>query len=200
MKKLFIPQNYKERLSPTQYIDIKRKDEFQKEVYQKAVDLCKENNFSKVVDLGCGSAYKLLNYFPKNLELIGVEEATTYTWLTKRFPEGKWLKFDSSLKLEPFDLLVCADVIEHIVDVISFIDWIAEQPWKIAIISTPERQLLKGIDPNGPPLNPSHVREWNMEELSLLISQWFDIDQHTITNSNQATQAVIVKKKYNKIV
>lgn len=193
-KQLFIPKEYNERLNPGQYFDMGMKDEWQKEVYEKASEIYKENNFKSVVDLGCGSAYKLLNYFPKDATLIGVEEELTYNWLVKEFPNNTWLKFDDNLELDQFDLLVCSDVVEHIVDVVSFMNWMAKQPWKIAVISTPDRSLLYNPSHIGPPGNGSHVREWTFEEFNNFISQWFNVKDHLITNKGQATQTIIVKK------
>jgi hypothetical protein len=193
-KQLFIPKEYNERLNPGQYFDMGMKDEWQKEVYEKAFEIYKENNFKSVVDLGCGSAYKLLNYFPKDATLIGVEEELTYNWLVKEFPNNTWLKFDDNLELDQFDLLVCSDVVEHIVDVVSFMNWMAKQPWKIAVISTPDRSLLYNPSHIGPPGNGSHVREWTFEEFNNFISQWFNVKDHLITNKGQATQTIIVKK------
>jgi hypothetical protein len=193
-KKLFIPENYSERTSLGQYFDMGMKDEWQKEVYEKASEIYTLNGFNSVVDLGCGSAYKLLNYFPKEAKLIGVEEEITYNWLTKEFPDNDWLKFSNDLQLESFDLLVCSDVVEHIVDIFSFMDWIEKQPWKIGVLSTPDRSLLYDASHKGPPGNGSHVREWTFQEFNDFVSQWFKVEEHLITNKGQATQTIIIKK------
>jgi len=193
-KKLFIPENYSERTSLGQYFDMGMKDEWQKEVYEKASEIYKLNGFNSVLDLGCGSAYKLLNYFPKEAKLIGVEEEITYNWLTKEFPDNDWLKFSNDLQLESFDLLVCSDVVEHIVDIFSFMDWIEKQPWKIGVLSTPDRSLLYHASHKGPPGNGAHVREWTFQEFNDFVSQWFKVEEHLITNKGQATQTIIIKK------
>lgn len=190
----FIPENYQERLTPHQYFDMGMKDEWQKEVYLKALDILKEHNFTSVVDIGCGSAYKLLNFFPKDIKITGVEEELTYNWLLKEFPNNTWIKYSEDLQLEHHDLLICSDVIEHIVDVISFVDWIKKQSWKIAVISTPDRSILYDKSHVGPPANGSHVREWTFEEFNSFLSQWFIVEDHLITNKGQATQTIILKK------
>jgi len=41
---------------------IGREDAWQVEVYLHALGLMKKNNFTSVIDIGCGSAYKLLTY------------------------------------------------------------------------------------------------------------------------------------------
>jgi len=193
-KIIYIPKDYKERLNPYQYFDMGMKDEWQKEVYLLAVDILKENNFNSVIDIGCGSAYKLLNFFPNNIKISGVEETITYNWLKKEYPDKNWIEYKDDIKLEHHDLLICSDVIEHIPDVISFVNWIDGQSWKIAIISTPDRSLLYDKSHIGPPANGSHVREWNFEEFNNFLSQWFKIKNHIITNNSQATQTIILKK------
>ena len=39
----------------------------------------------------------------------------------------------------------------------------------ILLLSTPDRELLEKTDPNGPPSNPKHVREWSLGEMDLLL-------------------------------
>ena len=38
-------------------------DQFQNEVYQSARMLCVENDYKTILDIGCGSAYKLIKFF-----------------------------------------------------------------------------------------------------------------------------------------
>jgi len=195
MTQLFLPENYKERLNPAQYFDMGMKDEWQKEVYEKAAEIFIKNKYETVVDLGCGSAYKLLNYFPKTAILTGVEERLTYAWLVANYPDNNWIEYDPNLVLSPQDLLVCADVIEHIIDVISFVDWLNSQDWKTAVISTPDRILLYGTEHMGPPPNGAHVREWSFDEFHSFMSQWFTIKEHLITSTGQGAQTMIIEKR-----
>ena len=69
-----------------------------------------------IIDLGCGSGYKLINKLG-NFDTIGIEVEPAYSWLKKKYPERKWLLFDSvnSSELEA-GLVICSDVIEHIPD------------------------------------------------------------------------------------
>jgi hypothetical protein len=45
---------------------------------------------------------------------------------------------------------------------------LADAPF--AVLSTPERDLVRGAEDMGPPLNPAHVREWNLAELERLLA------------------------------
>ena len=64
-------------------------------------------------------------------------------------------------------VVVCSDVIEHLVDPEPLIEnlrsWLDYAP--IVILTTPERDLVRGPNDLGPPINPSHVREWSLAEL-----------------------------------
>jgi 2-polyprenyl-3-methyl-5-hydroxy-6-metoxy-1,4-benzoquinol methylase len=190
----YIDKKYINRTSPHQYFDMGMKDEWQKEVYLLAADILQKNNFDSVVDIGCGSAYKLLNFFPSHIKITGVEEDITYNWLKKEYPTKNWIKYKNNLKLEHHDLLICSDVIEHIVDVIDFVDWINSLSWKVAVISTPDKSLLYDESHIGPPGNGSHVREWTFTEFNNFLSQWFKVKDHLITNRGQATQTIILEK------
>ena len=183
----FIHKDYKENITQNQYVDIGETDKYQKEVYEASVKIYNDKNFSSVVDLGCGSAYKLLNYFPESAILIGIEEELTYKWLLNTYPKHNWLMFTPTLLLEPFDILICSDVIEHIVKLEEFVKWIVSQSWKIGVFSTPDRVYYEG-----PPINTSHVREWNFEEFESFMSQWFEIIDHVVRG--QATQIISVRK------
>ena len=68
----------------------------------------------------------------------------------------------------------------------------ALNPKKI-VLSTPDRDLL--FNHNGPPKNPAHVREWSYKEFRQYISQYFEIEDHFISNKNQCTQVIICKPK-----
>jgi hypothetical protein len=63
-------------------------------------------------------------------------------------------------------VIVCADVIEHLVNPLPLLhtikNWLVDAP--VAIISTPDRVLNRGVHHLGPPDNPKHVREWEVDE------------------------------------
>ena len=67
-------------------------------------------------------------------------------------------------------MLVCADVIEHLVDptglLLALRALLEHAP--VALLSTPERVLVRGADDQGPPANVAHVREWALDELVAL--------------------------------
>src|SRR6185369_17877571 len=97
-------------------------------------------------------------------------------------------------------LLICADVIEHLVNPMPLIH-ILQESLKVAsyaVISTPDREVF-GQAPMGPPWNPSHVREWTKDEFtSWLKQEGFIIQQVSMTRSQrigggQETITVVLK-------
>jgi SAM-dependent methyltransferase len=70
----------------------------------------------------------------------------------------------------PFDLIVCADVIEHLAHPERLLNYAATQlaAGGRFIVSTPERDVMHGCDVLESP-NPEHVREWNRSELGEFI-------------------------------
>ena len=165
-------------------------ERFQKEVYQKARQIADENNWKKILDIGTGSAFKLLKYFD-SFETLGTDVPATVKWLNEKYPNKKWTS-----NIEPkqgYDLIICADVIEHIVDPDNLLDMIENCNAKHIIISTVARNL--GGSQSGPPDNLHHCREWAEQEFANYIGSRFTIKEHYISNHRQRTQVVIAQNK-----
>src|SRR5262249_11815808 len=80
-----------------------------------------------------------------------------------------------------FDLIVSADVIEHMVDPDRLIEMIKKHSGNhtLIVLSTVERDYSRGFDDNGPSPNSEHAREWNYSEFNEYIrSQGFRIIEH----------------------
>ena len=87
--------------------------------------------------------------------------------------------FDSTPKQA--DMVICADVIEHVDDPDELIEFIKKMNFKHLIISTPDRNLLHsklGRSITGPPVNKHHIREWTFDEFAEYIGEHFDIILH----------------------
>lgn len=189
MDRYCIKDGYKPRLWNRFFDDTPLTDEWQKEVYERARELTDQHGFQSVLDIGTGSGYKLLKYFGDR-ETLGVDLPRTVSWLRRTYPNRQW-----SDRFEPhlgFDLVICADVIEHIPEPDEVLHLIELCQPKCAVISTPDRSLLKrGHD--GPPGNKAHVREWAFEEFAQYIGRRFPVTEHVISNRQQATQMVVTK-------
>jgi SAM-dependent methyltransferase len=178
--------------------------EAQKEVYQKALEIVSANNYESVLDIGCGSGWKLHYYFA-GYRTLGLEVPKTLRWLKQQYPDNDWAESDFRLCLnEPFDMVVCADVIEHLFDPDELLRFIKRIDFKRLVISTPERDAIQmyqeGRTWNGPPKSNKHVREWSFAEFSTYIGQHFDILEHyfdcptTCEKKTKVNQVVVGRK------
>lgn len=168
-------------------------DEWQRSVYESALSVLNEMKGRSVIDLGCGSAYKLMALFG-GFNTIGIELAETCNWLQEKYPDKKWLAFE---QVEPSqlqtDLIICSDVIEHVKNPDELMDFLKKIKFNSLVISTPERTSVRGIKDFGPPENPSHYREWNRQEFKDYVSKWFNIRDQIITSDKSASQMLICK-------
>jgi SAM-dependent methyltransferase len=176
--------------NPSHHDDTNFSDEGQKEVYQFCAKFMAENKLNTVVDVGCGSGYKLIKYLGE-FDTKGIETEPCFSLLNLKYPDRKWLisgekekSFNEYNLLQNNDVVLCCDVIEHIIDPDVLLEYLISLNAKYYIISTPCREILcKGqkYSPdyhqhwNGPPKNPCHVREWTMNEFTEYISNKFDI-------------------------
>jgi SAM-dependent methyltransferase len=177
--------------------DTDNTDTWQLEVYTKAKDYVEREKLNTVIDFGCGSAYKLIKYF-NEYQTIGIDVSPTYEFLKEKYPDRNWLKFgDFDMESLSSDIVICSDVIEHVLDPDDLLNNIKKiKDVKYIFISTPDRNLIYS-EKFGPPYNPSHIREWTFEELETYISKHFDVIDHMVTNKKQWTQLIIVKNKTN---
>lgn len=189
-----IKKGYNHRSTVECFDDTKNKDEWQKEVYIAAAKLFSDNNYATILDIGCGSAYKLIENFNHGT-ITGVEVEPALSFLRKKYPDNQWEKLEN-VYFKSFDMIICADVIEHIYDPDNFLKEITDKiRFKSFIISTPDRDSLKIKSSYGPPENPAHYREWNFSEFKKFISAYMNIEDHYISNKSQATQMAICKSK-----
>jgi hypothetical protein len=184
-----LPKNYIVRHNPTHHIDIGFKDEGQKEVYIFAQRFAIKNGYRKIVDIGCGSAYKLINYFG-DMDTVGYEVEPTLSYLKNEYPNKLWKSSgeNADIRMENFyescDVIICSDVIEHIKNPDTLIEFLLKFDAKYYIISTPCREVLcnnakfnnyYASSYYGPPINSAHALEWTMIEFIEYLSTYFII-------------------------
>jgi 2-polyprenyl-3-methyl-5-hydroxy-6-metoxy-1,4-benzoquinol methylase len=73
-----------------------------------------------------------------------------------------------------FELLVSIEVIEHVDDVSSFLKFCLQLAPR-AIISTPNRNVVRGNTDLGPPVYKPHVREFDPGELYWVLRQYYGV-------------------------
>jgi hypothetical protein len=194
MSKYGIKRGYLHRSKVIPFSDTANADEYQKEVYAAAKNLYDEKGLKGILDIGCGSAYKLLANF-QDCPMAGVELSTD--WLIKKYPNQTWFAFsDDDWKKFPAELIICADVIEHVANPDDLLKHILENPHaKYYVFSTPDRNLDTSPWKFGPPNNESHFREWTFEEFEKYMSGYFRILDHTISNREHRTQMLIAERR-----
>ncbi len=201
----FIKPDYVSRTKYMHYNDQECEDEWQLEVYLHALGLMKKHNFKKIVDIGCGSGYKLMHYLDE-YETIGLELEENLGFLNDKYPSRVWVESNFNIKPKiKTDVLICSDVIEHLVDPDELINYIKKISFKYLVLSTPERELVYEKDSkflDGPPRNLAHTREWNFNEFAKYIGHYFEILDHRVTNAGQSTQTMIcqIKRKKRKLI
>lgn len=183
-----IHDGYTPRRNPEIWDSTEYSSEFQTPVYISARKLCEKLEYKSVIDVGCGTGYKLIKYFSDKFT-IGVDVEKTIGYLRKAYPLRCWYYTPLNETLDlPLDIAICADVVEHMTNPNLLLSFLQRLTIKHLVISTPERELLAENSYNGPPRNPCHVREWSAEEFKKYISRWFKIEQHYIVD--KATQVI----------
>lgn len=145
---------------------------YQYDVYRIAADLMRGPGVSSVLDVGCGPPVKLSSLLPaKPLALHLVDQAQSAPLAAQLLPAATFTAANlETVDLDlgrRFDLVICADVIEHLRDPDPCLRFIRRHlsPGGVLLISTPERDILRGRDCRSCP-HPMHVREWNREEFA----------------------------------
>jgi hypothetical protein len=187
----FIHEGYKHRTEASYFDDTENTDEWQREVYRFAREVFDDRHLSKVCDIGCGSAFKLIRHFA-DCDIVGFDVPTTCDWLRKKYPGHSWIELD--FKNPPtarVDLVIAADVIEHVLCPTELLSYILALNPQYVVFSTPDRNLFNAGTHDGPPRNPSHIREWSYAEFQAYIGSRFQVLEHFISNRSQATQCLL---------
>ena len=185
-----------------QFSDLQWKDEFQNSVYYAAKQAFASQELDCVLDIGCGSAFNLMKYFG-DCSTIGLDVLDTVMWLKRRYPERRWGTLEDLPEIRSCDLVLCSDVIEHVWNPDVILNIIRAIEFQLCVISTPDRDRVHGVDHIGPPVNLSHVREWNFAEFDKYVSRYFGIADHYYpaeryvgaakNDFDVATQMVVIK-------
>jgi hypothetical protein len=136
-----------------------------------------------------------VKYFPAPpFATYGLELEPTLTFLKSSYPARLWGLSDLSGAAPRAELVICADVIEHLEDPNELLQFIKRTQASRVVISTPERDLLNLGTHDGPPRNMHHVREWNGDEFCAYIGAHFSITAHIIADAGtQIVEAEITR-------
>lgn len=173
---LCLPAGYTSR--PARNDNLHVTDGAQRRVYRYAAGLINgDPTIRMVLDWGCGSGQKLVEYFG-HLDTLGADVDYRLPALQSRFPDRRWAVCPVAVDA---DVVLCIDVIEHVDDPIDLLRQFAHGTWRHLIIATPERELVarhkyrrqrhRLRQRAGPPLNRWHAREWTAAEFAKLITR-----------------------------
>jgi len=191
----FIQDGYQHRSAPTYFDDTVSTDDSQDEVYRFAKEIADLHELRSVIDIGCGSGYKLMKYF-QDRSTIGLDVLETVVVLRRRYSGRRWSVSDfRAVEVPKADLVIASDVVEHLGDPDELLEFIQRIGPAYTIISTPDRNLIRCGTHKGPPANPTHLREWSMAELHAYLSEYFDILEHFISYAPQGTQCVLAQPR-----
>ena len=147
---------------------------WQPDVYLEAASLAALLEAATIVDVGCGSAEKVA-VFRDEYKIVGVDFGVNIEACRARYDWGDWIGADlddddSPLPLSSLSdsIVVCADVIEHVVHperLLRKLRDLLERGATALVLTTPERDLRRGRKHIGPSPNVAHVREWALDEL-----------------------------------
>ena len=139
-------------------------------VYKWAARVARTHRPRRALDFGCGYAVKTDRYIrPECDEVVGIDGSAIIRRCRQEFPKIRFVEDDleqpSATFADPFDLVIFADVIEHLQAPGAALEFIHRNVHATSsiLISTPERDLARGLECNRS-TKREHVREWNRAE------------------------------------
>lgn len=158
---------------------------FQYYVYRLCGRLIRKYQYASFLDVGSGPATKVRRFIlPVCKDVTLVDQPSTGVLLRRLMPESPFFAVNlesPALDLgRKFDVIVCADVLEHLVDPDPCAEFIRRHlsVGGRAVFSTPDRDWLRGVDCNTCPKR-EHVREWNAREFAAYAtSRGFVVETH----------------------
>lgn len=167
---------------------------FQYDVYATAAALIRKHRYRTLLDVGSGPPVKLGSLMPAGLDICLVDQPNTAPLAKEILPQAQF--FDANLENDfpaidrKFDLILCADVIEHLIAPDACLDFMRRHLSTngLLLVSTPERDALRGKNYAHSP-HPMHVREWNFDEFRrFLVSRNFEVIDHLLLPQQRTGQ------------
>lgn len=172
-EKYFLPAGYVSRPDPAYFVDDNLSSVSQPDLYPEAAMVARRLGARRIIDVGCGTAAKLVALHPE-FDVVGIDYGSNIETCQSRHGFGTWVEMDlDASDAHGLDdvagaVLVCGDVIEHLVypeRLLRMLKQALDGGGAALFLSTPERNLTHGSGHLGPPANPAHVREWGVDEL-----------------------------------
>lgn len=166
---------------------------FQYHVYAYAARLARRHALRSLLDVGCGPGVKLGRFFGQRstcmtgiTSITGIDQPATRPLLAQHCPHVSFIAADldnesdvttqlavraqhksNSHHAAPFDLVICADVLEHLTNPCGVMRAIRNITTisSLILLSTPDRDRERGRSCRHSP-KPEHVREWASVEFT----------------------------------
>jgi SAM-dependent methyltransferase len=192
-----IRSEYTHRPEPEYFSDTQTLEEsivYQPDVYAHAAEVADALGATRIVDFGCGTGGKLAALSPR-FEIVGIDYGPNLEICRATYPVGTWVEddFDRPGPVAADSagaVVVCSDVIEHVKQpeiLLGKLRAALDGGALAVLVSTPERELTRGLWHDGPPQNVAHVREWSIRELGALLRRaGFEHGSLGLTRSNTA--------------
>jgi len=148
------------------------------DAYRLAAFLAGRVGCDTLIDLGCESGVQM-SEISSGLRLVGIGDLNNLNRLGKEHlgsiciehDLGKHAFYLEDRELVRRSVVVCANVVERLIDPVPLLatlhDLLVDAPY--AIVTTPERDLLRGHHHMGPPDDRRRVREWSLFEFATLL-------------------------------
>ncbi len=201
----FIPAGYaqqeiahshdKELTNKTYWTDerLRNSSVYQFHVYRWAAQLISDRNLTSTLDVGCGTGIKLRDHIkPVCSDIEGFDQPAGIKAAQRFGSPGTYTSVDlENPHIKPhrtFDLIICADVVEHLLDPDPMLKMIKKfcHPQTLMLFSTPDRARLHGRTCMAS-TKPEHVREWTGPEFhAFLTSRGFHVTDHQFLPADNA--------------
>lgn len=160
----------------------------QYDVYRFARDIIGRRHVKTVIDVGCGIAAKLMELiYPVCRDIVGVDQEEAIRYCRRSYDAGTFVVDDlehPSSSPGTFDLIISADVIEHLLDPDRLLEYVKDvsREDSVIVLSTPERDIIRGRNCMASS-KPEHVREWNRHEFrTYLQNRGFKVLEHKLVH------------------
>lgn len=167
--KYYLPDSYTPRVNNTKYSDGPAAPNYQPYVYRLAHYIASRAGLEWIIDMGSDSAGKSRKRqsinrldIPDSSELAP-ETQPGFQFIAHNMDDGP-PNFSGDILSKA--LVVCCDVVEHLMNPEVLMHDLARLSRQVPflVISTPDRDRVRGWLDNGPPVNPAHVMEWSGTE------------------------------------
>lgn len=161
-----------------------------------------------MIDIGCGTCSKLdtlVAPFCESITAIDVFDGKTILRCKSEKIEYLCIDFENQRLNRKYDVVICVDVIEHIIDPDKLINFIIDVSHNDSyiVLSTPERDILRGKNCIRSD-KPDHIREWNKKEFfeyithsGFIVIEHFEVPAMKLTmgaKSENTSQILLCKK------